>query len=210
MENLNSLVTKYVDAFSVSQLLMTKDARWLFFLKRIGSSAILHRLDLSQSSCIAEAERLSDHDFSVSSFGPYEYDSKREYLYFYADDKNDECWHLGRFHLPSKKIERLTFGKTHEGITFNSDYSKAWGRERHKNEDGSFKSYIFEFDLLTLQKTTLLCDETWDYRIGWPPIHKIRDQDALVFTVDYKNQRRKIKIKNWDHKYNSGQPLLPE
>lgn len=200
---------KYVDAFCFSSIYIDKSGRSLFYLWEKNGKKTLHLLDLENEDDLKKGEELYDYDFSQGSFSIEDHDEKRSDLYIYLDESNKENFNLFRFNLKSKTLKQLTDFSYIRGVVFNEDYSRLWCYDKIKLPDGTFRSDVYEIDLISLEKKFLFNDENQDYRIGWTFMPKLPEEDTFVFTVDYLNQRKKTNLCRFNLKEKKWDLLLP-
>lgn len=167
-------------------------------------------LPLGGERDLTKGEKLLEKDFSQGWFEIEDYDKNRNELYLQLDEANKENFNLWKLNLATKELTQITYFNCTYGIVFAEDYSKVWCYDKIKLHDGTFRSDVYEINLRTLDRMFLFNDEGRDYRIGWTPIAKLKDDDAFVFTVDYLNQRKKTNLARFDLKTRQWEKLLPE
>jgi dipeptidyl aminopeptidase/acylaminoacyl peptidase len=201
---------KYVDAFCFSNTFVDQDGEKLFYLWQKDNAKKLYVLPLGQERDLKKGELLLDKDFSQGWFEIEDYDKNRNVLYLLLDESNKENFNLWKLNLTTKEFTQITYFNYMAGIVFAEDYSRCWCYDKIKLHDGTFRSDVYEINLSTFDRMFIFNDEGRDYRIGWTPMTKLKDEDAFVFTVDYLNQRKKTNLCKFDLKSRQWEKLLPE
>lgn len=208
--NFEAMIDKYTDLNAYRSFTFSTDGRWLFYLAREGDGFFLRRLDTTAAAPSLEVgEKLCDEDFSRGTFLILKYDETRDWLYLALDRDNREYTNVWRLNPSTRSLEKLTHSESDQGPTFAHDMTRLWARDVKRLADGTFRTTLYELDLLSLERTNLLSDEDWDYRVGWTTPVKAEDEEALYFGVDHLSQRRRTNIARWDLRTRTLRLLLP-
>lgn len=200
---------KYVDAFCFSALHVSENGDKLFYLWQKDNEKGLYSLDLNNNNDLKTGSKVIEKDFSAGSFSIHYYDKQRNFLYLILDQENKENFNLWRLDLGPGQLTPVTNFSYVGGITYSEDHSICWCYSKDKLDDGTFHSSVYEINLLTLEKKFLFSDKDQAYRIGWTPMAKLPNADALVFTVDYLNQRKKTNVCRYSLSKKEWERLLP-
>ena len=203
------MVEKYLDAFPFSFSYVPKGQDKLFFLKDQNDQKILHLLDLSKSTDHKDAEPVCGEDFSKRSFRPVEFDAKKGRLYIYSDDDNRENFNIFTLDLSNGDFQQLT-DCTYCGIYgITPDFKTMIYGDRYKTENGIYHTWLYHKDLETGEKTPILEDEGWEYRLAWGQICFAPEDNGFVIEVDWKNRRNKRNLLFVDLETKKTRKLLP-
>jgi hypothetical protein len=211
--NTVELVTKYVDGLPYSSSYIAPDNDTLFFLKNTENGKKLHRLNLKQSTLLANGKQISDIDFSLRSFIPFDYDAKSEKIFVISDDENTEnfnIYYINNIGPTAGQLNQVTHSACCLQASFFSDYSKLLYVDRYRVEAGRFSSRLILRDLISGNERILFDDQSWTYRLSWGHIAVSSDLNFAVLTVDYENRRQALNLILVDLNDGSTKILLPK
>lgn len=204
------MIEKYSDLQPYRSFDFSKDGRWIFYLARQGGAFQLRRLDTLRSVDLAEGEVICGEDFSGGTYRFLDFDEDRGWVYLLLDRDHRELVNLWRLDLRTGVLHRMTESHNDQGLVFSDDRRVVRGCDVRRSPDGTFQTTVYELDLLTGERTDLLSDDGWDYRIGWTSVVRADDEEALYLGVDYMSQRRRTNIIRWDLQSKTARRLLPE
>lgn len=198
------MIKKYLNAFPYQQTYISEQSKFLFCLKEINNSKILHKLDLTQSENYDDAIEVCSEDFSKRSYEPLFFCSNTNRFYFQSDESNKENYNLYYLEVETGKIEQVTHC-TYCGVYgFSANRSLLVYGDRYKTDKGKFYTKLYLKDLNTGDNQLLIDDADWEYRLSWSSVKFDLKKENIFFMVDQNNLRSKNNIvrlnltsKNW-------------
>ncbi|MBE8221760.1 MAG: S9 family peptidase [Bdellovibrionales bacterium] len=204
------MIEKYLNAFPYTQTYISRESKYLFFLKELKNSKILYKLDLEQSDSYDDAVEICSEDFSKRSYMPIFFCSKVNFLYFQSDENNKENFNMYSLKIETGEIEQITHC-TYCGVYgFSADRMLLVYGDRYKTSQGRFYTKLYLKDLNTGDSQFLIDDINWKYKLSWSDVKFDLKKENIFFMVDRDNLRKKYNIVQINLTSKSCVKLLPE
>ncbi|HPQ38958.1 MAG TPA: prolyl oligopeptidase family serine peptidase [bacterium] len=196
----------YFEGFPYMNFMCIDILNQLYYFHR-GEKVTLHRIPLTPQPDLSRGEKVSDLDFNLFSASGFQFDPEDGYAYFTGDEKNDEGFNIYRLDLATGDREKMTDEEYVYGKRLFRDDREIVFIARKKTPE-RMVSHLKVMDIDTGGVRTLAEDDP-DWTFSWTTFIKHPKTGAIIFNLNYRNDRNQSNIMSFNPETGERKILLP-